>query len=141
MIQFQGWPMRKNSAYNCNIYIQYIRAKREVQERAIIRKIRKIKQESARYTQERQYLVQYAQITGFQALVNCARSTKFKKTVIFSEKGLDGGDIFCYALATITKANAKPRLSKSPQSRPRLFKVVGYETMLNSKLVIRISKL
>jgi hypothetical protein len=70
--------MRKNSAYNCNIYIQYIRAKREVQERAIIRKIRKIKQESARYTQERQYIVQYAQITGFQALVNCAYFTKLQ---------------------------------------------------------------
>ena len=115
MIQFQGWPMRKNSAYNCNIYIQYIRAKRDAQERAIIRKIRKIKQTSASYAQERQYLVQYAQITGFQALVNCADLTKLQYSVKNHRKTVDNGDIFCYALATIRKANAKPRLSKSPR--------------------------
>jgi hypothetical protein len=48
------------------------------------------------------------------------------------QKTVDNGDNFGYAIATIKSDSKSPILQVPAIARPRLFKVVGYETMRKS---------
>ena len=98
---FLRCPIQKFFAYILNILYNIMRENRE---HNILRLNRQNNTIKCKFDQFQAITVQSAQITGVQALVNCAIFTNRQETVILSQKPVDNGEIFWYAMVTMNEA-------------------------------------